>query len=167
MKNLLIILSIFLLTLPSVVNSSQSRVALVIGNGAYKEGPLRNPVNDARILKNVLMRAGFQVSLLENGNKRQMIEAVKDFGKKLRKSDVALFYFSGHGSQYMDRNWIFPIGIDIGRAQDLEFETVSAQRILREMEGGTNKRVNIVIIDACRKTPTFQGYRSASKSCSS
>jgi len=162
-RHILIILSIFLLTLPSVVNSSQSRVALVIGNGAYKEGPLRNPVNDARILKNVLMRAGFQVSLIENGNKRQMIEAVKDFGKKLRKSDVALFYFSGHGSQYMDRNWIYPIGIDIGRAQDVEFETVSAQRILREMEGGTNKRVNIVIIDACRKTPTFQGYRSASR----
>ena len=135
----------------------------MIGNGAYKEGPLRNPVNDARTLKNVLMRAGFQVSLMENGNKRQMIEAVKNFGKKLRKSDVALFYFSGHGVQYMDRNWIFPIGIDIGRAQDLEFETVSAQRILREMEGGTNKRVNIVIIDACRKTPTFQGYRSASR----
>ena len=162
-KHLLIILSIFLLTLPSVVNSSQSRVALVIGNGAYKEGPLRNPVNDARILKNVLMRAGFQVSLLENGNKRQMLKAVKDFGKKLRKSDVALFYFSGHGVQYMDRNWIFPIGIDIGRAQDVEFETVNAQRILREMEGGINKRVNIVIIDACRATPTFQSYRSSSK----
>ena len=82
MRHILIILSIFLLTLPSVANSSQSRVALVIGNGAYKEGPLRNPVNDARILKNVLMRAGFQVSLLENGNKRQMLKAVKDFGEK-------------------------------------------------------------------------------------
>ena len=80
------------------------------------------------------MRAGFQVSLLENGNKRQMLKAVKDFGKKLRKSDVALFYFSGHGVQYMDRNWIFPIGIDIGRAQDVEFEAVNAQRILREMD---------------------------------
>ena len=109
------------------------------------------------------MRAGFQVSLLENGNKRQMLKAVKDFGKKLRKSDVALFYFSGHGVQYMDRNWIFPIGIDIGRAQDVEFETINAQRILREMEGGINKRVNIVIIDACRATPTFQSYRSSSK----
>ena len=54
----------------------------MIGNGAYKDGPLRNPVNDARILKNVLMRAGFQVSLLENGNKRQMLKAVKDFGEK-------------------------------------------------------------------------------------
>ena len=113
MKHLLILLSLLFLTFPSAVYSAQNRVALVIGNGAYKEGPLRKPVNDARILKNVLMRAGFQVSLLENGNKRQMIEAVKNFGKKLRKSDVALFYFSGHGSQYMDRNWIFPIGIDI------------------------------------------------------
>jgi hypothetical protein len=49
------------------------------------------------------------------------------------------------------------------RAQDVEFETISAQRILREMEGGSSKRVSIVIIDACRKTPTFQGYRSASR----
>ena len=76
MRHLLIILSIFLLTLPSVVYSAQNRVALVIGNGAYKEGPLRNPVNDARTLKNVLVRAGSQVSLMENGNKRQMIKAV-------------------------------------------------------------------------------------------
>ena len=102
MKHVLILVSFLILIFPNAVYSAQNRVALVIGNGAYKEGPLRNPVNDARTLKNVLTRAGFQVSLLENGNKRQMLEAVKDFGRKLRKSDAALFYFSGHGVQYKD-----------------------------------------------------------------
>ena len=56
MRHLLILLSFLLLTFPTTVYSAQNRVALVIGNGAYKEGPLRNPVNDARTLKNVLTR---------------------------------------------------------------------------------------------------------------
>ena len=64
-RHILIILSIFLLTLPSVVYSAQNRVALVIGNGAYKECPLRNPVNDARLMSNLLRKAGFSVTVVE------------------------------------------------------------------------------------------------------
>ena len=39
---------LFVLLIPSISLSSQDRrIALVIGNGAYKFSPLRNPVNDA------------------------------------------------------------------------------------------------------------------------
>ena len=65
MKHILIILSFLLLTFPSAVYSAQNRVALVIGNGAYKEGPLRNPVNDARLMSNLLRKAGFSVTVVE------------------------------------------------------------------------------------------------------
>ena len=94
MRHILIVLSIFLLTLPSVVNSSQSRVALVIGNGAYKEGPLRNPVNDARLMRSMLRKAGFIVTIIENARKKELINDIRSFGRSLRKSDAALFYFS-------------------------------------------------------------------------
>ena len=160
MRHILLFFSILLLLFPIVVYSAQNRVALVIGNGAYKEGPLRNPVNDARTLKNVLTRAGFQVSLLENGNKRQMLEAVKDFGRKLRKSDAALFYFSGHGNQHKSLNWLIPIGANIQRESDLEFEAINAERVLAEMEGGSSRRANIVIFDACRANRRFRSFRS-------
>lgn len=40
--------------------SSDQRLALVIGNSAYKVGPLRNPANDARAMANALRASGFE-----------------------------------------------------------------------------------------------------------
>ena len=37
----------------TAVYSAQNRVALVIGNGSYRNAPLRNPVNDARLMRNL------------------------------------------------------------------------------------------------------------------
>ena len=44
----------------------ERRVALVIGNGAYKTAPLGNPVRDARAMAKVLTETGFSVTLLED-----------------------------------------------------------------------------------------------------
>ena len=160
MKHLLILLSLLFLTFPSAVYSAQNRVALVIGNGAYRNAPLRNPVNDARLMRNLLRKAGFSVTIVENARKKKLISAIRSFGNTLRYSDAALFYFSGHGNQYNGRNWLIPIGADIQRESDLEFEAVNAERVLAEMEGGSSGRVNIVIFDACRVNRTFRSFRS-------
>jgi len=137
-----------------------NRVALVVGNSAYKFAPLRNPVNDARTMRDLLKRAGFRVTLLENASKRRLLEAVRSFGSSLRQSDAALFYFSGHGLQQGGRNWLLPVDSDIRRESDVEFEAVSADRVLAEMEGGTQNRVNLVIVDACRNNPAFRSLKS-------
>ena len=160
MKHLLIILFLFFLTLPSAVFSAQNRVALVIGNGSYSNAPLRNPVYDARLMHNLLRKAGFSVTIVENARKSELVNAIRNFGRSLRKADAALFYFSGHGSQYNGLNWLIPIGADIQRESELEFEAVNAERVLAEMEGGSSKRINIVIFDACRTNPTFRSFRS-------
>ena len=39
----------------------EQRIALVIGNSAYKASPLKNPVNDARDMANSLRGYGFTV----------------------------------------------------------------------------------------------------------
>ena len=39
---------------------AEPRTALVIGNGAYPEAPLKNPVNDARDMAAKLRDLGFQ-----------------------------------------------------------------------------------------------------------
>lgn len=44
--------------------SIQQRTALVIGNSQDNTGPLRNPVNDATDMAEVLKRVGFTVTLL-------------------------------------------------------------------------------------------------------
>ena len=105
MKHLLILLSFLLLTIPTAVYSAQNRVALVIGNGAYRNSPLRNPVNDARLMRNLLRKAGSRVTIVENARKNELVNAIRRFGKALRNSDAALFYFSGHGNQYKSSGW--------------------------------------------------------------
>lgn len=43
--------------------ANKQRVALVIGNAAYKDAPLRNPVNDATDMAATLRALGFSVTL--------------------------------------------------------------------------------------------------------
>ena len=88
MRHLLISLSFLLLTCPSAVYSVQNRVALVIGNGSYRNAPLRNPVNDARLMRNLLRKAGFSVTIVENARKNELVNAIRRFGKALRNSDA-------------------------------------------------------------------------------
>lgn len=138
----------------------QNRSALVIGNAAYKISPLHNPVNDANDIAAALERNGFQVKLLKNGKKRQMEDAIRTFGKKLRNGGVGLFYFAGHGVQYEGRNYLVPVSARIEDEADIEYETVDANKVLSKMELAGND-VNIVILDACRNNPFARSFRSS------
>ena len=141
---------------------SGSRIALVIGNASYASAPLRNPVNDVRAIASALKKVGFQVTKVENASLQSMDDAVRRFGQKARKSDVALVYYSGHGLQLKGSNYLQPIGADIRREQDIRFKAYNSDQILAELEDGS-QRVNIVILDACRNNPLSRSFRSASK----
>lgn len=82
-----------------------ARVALVIGNADYEVGALANPLNDARALK----EAQFEVKLVENASQAEMESAVDSFGRRIQPGSIALFYYSGHGAQYSDQNYLIPV----------------------------------------------------------
>jgi uncharacterized caspase-like protein len=78
----------------------ESRLALLIGNATYKSSPLKNPVNDVRLMEASLTEAGFTVIKAENASRREMQRIVRDFGERLKQAGgVGLFYFAGHGVQ--------------------------------------------------------------------
>ena len=56
--------------------TAERRIALVIGNSAYMESPLANPVNDATDTTNALQQMGFAVAPLLNADLRRMRDAV-------------------------------------------------------------------------------------------
>ena len=145
-------------------SEATKKVALVIGNKDYKDVPLRNPVNDAQDISNVLQGLGFAVQTKIDVNHRQMDEAVKEFVQKIQNGDVALFYFSGHGTQVKGENYLLPVGGSIESESDVYYDAVSVGRILAKLEESRNK-INIVILDACRNNP-FKGFRSTSKGLS-
>lgn len=78
----------FLLVLltPSIsISSQERRIALVIGNDAYKSSPLRNPANNAKDIAEALRNLGFSVTLKTDANLRAMKQSIKSFGRNLRK----------------------------------------------------------------------------------
>ena len=138
---------------------AERRTALVIGNAAYTEGPLANPVNDATDMAGALKKMDFTVTLLRDADLRRMREAIETFRTQLRPGVVGLFYFAGHGLQVKGENYLVPIGARIAREQDVEFETVHVGRILGAMEDAAND-INIIILDACRNTPFARSVRA-------
>src|SRR5260221_7653076 len=86
--------------------TNEPRLALVIGNSDYKIDPLRNPANDADDMARALQSLGFQVTLRKDATYRQMVEAINEFGRELKKGGIGLFYFAGHGVQSRGRNYL-------------------------------------------------------------
>ncbi|MDP2847301.1 MAG: caspase family protein [Humidesulfovibrio sp.] len=140
----------------------EQRIALVIGNSAYKSAPLKNPAKDARDMATLLKSLGFSVTLKVDAGQKDMEEAVRQFGMDLRGGGVGLFYFAGHGLQVQGSNYLVPVDAKIQTESDVRFECVDAGRVLGKMEDAGNA-LNIVILDACRNNPFSRGFRSAER----
>ncbi|WP_319583414.1 caspase family protein [uncultured Pseudodesulfovibrio sp.] len=162
MRTLTLVLTIAVLLAQVSTGMASGRVALVIGNDDYPQSPLRNPVNDATDIAAVLTGLGFEVSLLNNGDRKQMELAINAFGKNLQGSDIGLFYFAGHGAEVEGVNYLFPVDADVGSEADVKYRTVDSRFVLAEMEG-SGARSSIIILDACRNNPFLHKFRSAAR----
>lgn len=140
--------------------TGQRRLALVIGNSAYKSAPLENPVNDARAMARALESAGYTVMLHLNVDQRGMLAALRDFGGQLRAGGVGLLYYAGHGMQIKGRNYLIPVGADIQREDEVAYASLDAQAVLDKMEAAGNG-ANLMILDACRNNPFARSFRSS------
>jgi uncharacterized caspase-like protein len=130
----------------------ESRVALVIGNGAYQTSPLKNPPNDARSVSGALQKCGFQVQTLVNASLPQMEAALRQFGQRLKAGAVGLFYYAGHGMQVKGSNYLIPVGANIAAEDEVRFKALDAGEVLAKMESAGNG-LNLMILDACRNDP--------------
>lgn len=137
----------------------QRRVALVVGNGAYAESPLKNPVNDARAMAASLRELGFDVIAKENANLQQMDEAVREFGRRLERAHVGLFYYAGHGMQIKGRNFLIPVGANFEHEDEVAYRSLDAGQVLDKMDSAKTQ-VNLMILDACRTNPFHTVFRS-------
>jgi len=141
----------------------ESRVALVIGNGAYTNAePLRNPVNDARAMARVLRDAGFEVIAHENLSRRAFVDALHEFSGKVPPGGVGLFYYAGHGIQVRGVNHLVPVDAALANERDVKYETIDLNDVLGGLDEA-RARLSLVILDACRDNPFGRRFRSASR----
>ena len=73
------------------------RLALVIGNQNYEFAPqLRNTITDATAIGDALRSVGFQVTLLKDVTRNQLVDGLKQFAHDAPLADWAVVYFAGH-----------------------------------------------------------------------
>lgn len=137
---------------PASTPPKPARLALVIGNGAYKDAALPNPVNDAADMAKALEASGFTVMKRENATLKEMHLALREFGDRLGRQSTGLVYFAGHGLQVRGRNYLLPVDADIAREDEVAFAALDVAAVMEKLDSAKNP-VNIVILDACRNNP--------------
>lgn len=143
------IASIWLLAPPA---SAETRIALVIGNGAYEKVPeLPNPPRDAADIGRALERLNFKVSQIKNANAQEMRRAVVDFGRAAEGSEMAVVFYAGHGMEVGGENWLIPVSAELRSDADIESEAVSLRSI--SLQVSKARQLGLVILDACRNNP--------------
>jgi uncharacterized caspase-like protein len=129
------------------------RVALVIGNAAYKLGPLANPVNDASAVADALDRQlkFDKVILKRNLSFDQFRAALAELSHEASGADLGVVYFAGHGIEVGGRNFLIPVDAALARPGALDLEAIPLDTVLGQLEGV--RRLKLVILDACRNNP--------------
>lgn len=152
------LLVIVLATAQAARAGAAERVALLIGNEAYRNiSPLSNPVRDVRALAVALERVGFEVTLALNTDYEAFDRALRRFGDVADAADIALVFYAGHGVEDEGLNYLLPVDASIER-QDVDsykrlLSAGSKQVADLERLVSFAQRGGIVIIDACRDNP--------------
>jgi uncharacterized caspase-like protein len=139
----------------------EHRVALVIGNSAYKESPLRNPVNDAKDMAAKLRSLGFDVVERTNLSVRQIGGMLREFRSKLVPGAVAVVFYAGHGLQVKGENFLPAVDSEIEGEEDVSNQSLTVRQIMDVLDE-SRTRLNLVFLDACRNNPYSRRFRSAS-----
>lgn len=138
------------------------RVALVIGNAAYKNARLANPVNDARAIAGRLRSLGFDVMLRENLVTREIGGVYREFRSKIVPGSVALVFYAGHGVQIKGQNYFPAVDSDITSEEDVPLQSLNLATLLDSMDEA-KAGVSLVFLDACRDNPFSRRFRSSSR----
>lgn len=131
----------------------ETRVALVIGNGAYTSVPaLPNPGSDARAVADALRAAGFRTVHLDNDlGAGAMRERLNAFSVESSKADWAVVYYAGHGIEVSGTNYLIPVDAKLKTDRSVQFEAVPLESVLASVESA--RKLRLVILDACRDNP--------------
>jgi uncharacterized caspase-like protein len=132
--------------------ATQTKVALIIGNGAYKGVPeLPNPTNDATAVAGAFLRLGFSVRLVTDASYDEMRRALLEFSQKARDSEMAVVFFAGHGIELGGENWLIPVDAELKTDLDTEQEAISLRSVMLMVSAAS--KLGVVMLDACRNNP--------------
>jgi uncharacterized caspase-like protein len=140
-----------------------SRLALIIGNGHYPDAsePLSQPINDARALTDTLRRDGFDVDVVEDAGRDDMMRAIDRLKAKIKRDAVVMLFFGGYGVQVGRESFMIPVDAKIWKETDVRREGVSIEAVLEVMKA-QGAKAKLVVVDASRRNPYERRFRAFS-----
>jgi hypothetical protein len=152
-KGLLLSLIVFAAAMFASVAQAERRVALIIGNSAYRNASaLPNTINDANAIAALFRSVGFEV--VSSRNELGVLEfkrTVRDFLITAETADIAVVYYAGHGIEVNGANYLIPVDAKLARDYDVEDEAVALDRIIWALQ--PVRRLRLILLDACRDNP--------------
>ena len=135
------------------------RIALVIGNQDYRGNRLKNSINDAKGLSQVLERIGFDVILKFNVTLDELNKSLEHLRERVEANSTMIFiYFAGHGNT-LDRDGSEEYLLMTDRERRTLVSIYKFYHFLREVES----RYNIICIDACRDYRAYHQEKGTQK----
>ncbi|MCK1361179.1 caspase family protein [Bradyrhizobium sp. 199] len=140
-----------------------SRLALVIGNGHYPDAsaPLTQSINDARALSSSLRKDGFDVDMVEDATRDDMVRAVNRLKSRIKPDTVVMLFFGGYGVQAGRQSYMLPVDAVIWKESDVRRQGVSIDGVL-DMMKEQGAKAKLVVVDASRRNPYERRFRSYS-----
>lgn len=123
------------------------RKALVIANGNYARVSLKSPVADASDMDTALRSVGFSVSRYNNVKKAEMNDAIAKFISGLSSEDEVFFYYSGHGIQYNNVNYIIPAGLNLSGNLRYDKQGYNLNTLSQKL---STAKTSIIMLEASR-----------------
>jgi uncharacterized caspase-like protein len=145
----------------SVPLIAAQRVALVIGNNHYTELPdrmqLTSPVADATDVAAALKALGYVIitgQALTDASRDAITTATEKFAAESKGAEAAVFFYSGHGVQVGEDNYILPTDTPklTGMSMLKNRGVLLRDSIMVGLEEAGAK-TKVVILDCCRDNP--------------
>ena len=145
-----LVVSLMLLGLATAAEAR--RVALVIGNSDYSHATmLPNPANDARDIAKAFTSLGYQVELVEDATRADLLDALRGFRTRSIGVEHAIIYYAGHGVEIDRQNFVIPVDAELKADIDVEYEAVPLELLVAATSGA--RGLQLVVLDACRDNP--------------
>jgi hypothetical protein len=144
------------LSLFTTVALAQDRLALIIGNDSYQNlPPLAKARNDAKAVAGLLGDLDYNVTLLEDADRRTTTKALSDLAARIKPGAEVVFYFAGHGVEISGRNYLVPTDAPAAGPDEEAFLTAESLAVDQVLETIRTRgaRITLLILDACRDNP--------------
>jgi uncharacterized caspase-like protein len=151
---LLTLISLGFVSAPNA-EPTEKRIALVIGNAAYRTGALATSANDAGLIAQSLQAAGFDVVGARDLDQDSLRRALREFLEKASSSGpdtVAFIYLNGYGLQLEGENYFVPVDANIRSNADVAAEALRLSDYTRPLRS-LKLKASIVVLDAARRNP--------------